>query len=95
MPIRITWTHSSGLNESFTYLDDDGVQRIIQWAKTAYPSPPNEDGTIPPTNNVQACRRATQSWINGMKDATRKSEHDKNVADVPEPPPISVVEPPA
>lgn len=93
MAVQVKWTHTaSGFSESFTWLDDDDTYRIIQWAKQAYPNRDDATGEVTPATNVQASRRAAHSWINGMKDATRKMEKDAAVADVPEPPPISIVE---
>ena len=89
MAITITWTTAGGLNQSNTWLDDAATDRILAWAKVAYPTT-NADGTIQPANNAQAVRRASRAWINGLKGAARKAEKDAAIAAVAEPAPIDV-----
>ncbi len=90
MGIQITWTNTTtGLNESFTWLDDAAMTRILAWAKLAYPTiAPNGTATAP--NDTQACRRASRAFILRIRDAARTMEKDIAVAAVADPAPIDV-----
>lgn len=90
MSITITWTNTAtGLSESNTWLDDAATARILAWAKQNYPTT-LPDGTTQPANNAQAVRRASRSFIQGLRDATRRSENDAALAAVAPPAPIDV-----
>ena len=93
MAITITWTTAGGLNQTNTWLDDAATDRILAWAKVNYPTAitlPDGTPSTQPANNAQAVRRASRSFINGLRDAARKAEKDAALAAVADPAPIDV-----
>jgi hypothetical protein len=86
MTISITVSKVDGFSSTFTQnWDDATTDRVIDWAQATFL---NDDGTQPGPS--AACNRMSKSWIQGLRDATRKKENDDNVAAVPPPADIPV-----
>jgi hypothetical protein len=86
MTVTITITKDTGFTNTFQQdWDDATVDRMIDWAKSAYK---NDDGTLP--GQGAACNRASKAVIQGWRDNIRRHEHDTAVAAVPPPADIPV-----
>jgi hypothetical protein len=87
MTVTITITRDAdAFSNTFTQdWDDATVDRMIEWAKNAYP---NDDGTLP--GRGAACNRASKAVVQGWRDNIRRFEAQEDIAALPPPPPIDV-----
>ena len=76
--------------ETFTF-GDAAVDRLIEWAKVAYPSPADPvTGIVPPTTPNQAMRRWARGVVQGTRDNIRRYEDEVAKAAVAPSAPIDI-----
>lgn len=87
--IVVTGDASVGTIDRAWDWQDADINRLVTWAKTAYPTPPTpEIPEPPPPSTAQAVTRWARGVLTGTKDNIRREEKIGGIEQVPDPPPI-------
>lgn len=85
---QVTFTITApGINQTETFeVSDDGIRRMVEWAREAYPTEPTEANPNPAKPTIaEGFRRAMTGVLNGLKNNTISHERVKARQAVVEP----------